>query len=125
MSSATAFNDSGGSRAESPVYRHVVSDTRRALTFNEIAEVTGVKLRSVQNWASGASRPEAPARDRLLELQYVVDQLSDVFEVEGIEIWLHAPQRQLEGKRPVDCLREGHFEKVLNAVEFLAGGPRK
>lgn len=122
MASKTGFPSS--TAADSPVYKHVVTDTRKALTYTEIAEVTGVKLRSVQNWASGASRPDAPARDRLLELKYVVEQLGDVYEPEGIQIWLHSPQRKLDGKRPVDCLREGQFERVLRAVEFLAGGPR-
>src|SRR3546814_10734446 len=70
----------------SPVYRQMVEDTRQALTLNEIAEITGVKLRAVQNWAAGTSNPDGAQRDRLLELQYVIEQLSDVFDREGIEI---------------------------------------
>jgi len=109
---------------ESPLYRHVVADARKALSVAEIGEITGVGDRAVQKWAQGASRPEGASRDRLLELKYVIEQLSDVYDDEGIEIWLHARQRAFDGKPPLDLLREGRFEDVLRVVERLAGGPR-
>jgi putative toxin-antitoxin system antitoxin component (TIGR02293 family) len=110
---------------QSPIYRAVVSDARAALSIAEIADVTGVQPRSVQNWASGNTRPEGPQRDRLLELSYVIEQVADVFESEGIEIWLHRPQRALQHRSPVDALREGDFTAVLGLIERLAGGPRR
>ncbi len=113
------------SAANSPVYRRVVADARQALTMAEIAEITGVQTRSVQNWAAGATKPEGQQRDRLLELQYVVEQLLDVYDAEGIDIWMHRPQRSLDHQRPIDALREGHFEEVLAVVEYLAGGPKR
>ena len=111
--------------SSSLLYQRVVADTRKALTLVEIAEITGVQTRSVQNWAAGATRPDGLQRDRLLELQYVIEQLSDVYDSEGIEIWLHRPQRLLDHRRPIDALREGEFDEVLGLVEYLAGGPRK
>lgn len=119
--SAQATADVGGS----PLYRHVVADARRALSLVEIGQITGVGDRAVQNWARGTSRPEGASRDRLLELKYVIEQLSDVYTDEGIEIWLHARQRGLGGRQPIELLREGRFEEVLSAVERLAGGPRR
>lgn len=109
----------------SPVYRRVVADARQALTLVEIADITGVQTRSVQNWAAGATKPDGVQRDRLLELQYVVEQLLDVYDAEGVEIWMHRPQRTLAHKRPIDALRDGHFEDVLAVVEYLAGGPKR
>ncbi len=112
--------------SHSTLYRHVVADARRAgLKVVEIGDITGVSERAVQNWANGTSRPEGHSRDRLLELKYVIEQLSDVYTDEGIEIWLHARQRALSGQRPVDLLRAGQFETVLQLVERLAGGPRR
>jgi uncharacterized protein (DUF2384 family) len=112
-------------RAGSPVYRRVVSDARQALTLSEIADITGVQTRSVQNWAAGTTKPDGSQRDRLLELQYLIEQLSDVFDNEGIEIWLHRPQRMLGHQRPVDAIRDGRFEDVLAVVDALAGGPKR
>lgn len=116
---------SGAASADSPLYRRVVADARRALSVAEIGEITGVSPRAVQNWANGSSRPEGTSRDRLLELKYIIEELSDVFTDEGIEIWLHSRQRTLGGRQPYDLLQEGRFEDVLLAVEALAGGPRR
>lgn len=105
----TNYAEAPASAQDSPVYQKVVQDARRALTFQEIAQVTGVQQRSVQNWAAGNTRPEGSQRERLFELSYVIEQLNDVYDDEGIEIWLHRPQRLLQHARPVDALREGRF----------------
>jgi transcriptional regulator with XRE-family HTH domain len=111
---------------QSTLYRHVVADARRAgLKVAEIGAITGVGERAVQNWANGTSKPDGASRDRLLELKYVIEQLTDVYEDEGIEIWLYARQRALDGERPVDLLRAGRFETVLQLIDRLAGGPRR
>ncbi|MDT5285566.1 MAG: hypothetical protein QOF88_455 [Mycobacterium sp.] len=112
-------------KAQTLVYTRVVSDARRGLTVNEIGGITGVSERSVQNWAAGKSKPEGQSRDRLLELKYVIEGLSDVYEDEGIEIWLHSRQRSLGGQSPLELLRDGRFDEVLDAVDRLAGGPRR
>lgn len=109
---------------ESPVYRHVVADTRRALTLAEIGEIVGAGERSIQKWAAGDARPEGAKRDRLLELQYVIEELSDVYKPEGVEIWLHSRQRALGDRRPLDVLKAGEFHTVLRLVQGLAGGPK-
>ena len=108
----------------SPLYRHVVADARRALSVAEIGQVPGVGHRAVQKWAQGASRPESLSRERLLELSYVIEQLSDVYDDEGVEIWLHARQRAFGGREPLELFREGKFAEVLQTVEGLAGGPK-
>src|ERR1700752_159093 len=98
------------------VYTRVVADARRGLTVSEIGGITGVSERSVQNWAAGKSRPAGESRDRLLERKYVIEGLADVYEDEGIEIWLHSRQRSLGGQSPLELLREGRFDEVLDAV---------
>ncbi len=115
---------SAAKTTESSLYRHVVADARRALSLAEIGQIAGVGERAVQNWARGSSRPEGASRDRLLELKYVIEQLSDVYTDEGIEIWLHVRQRTLGSRRPLELLQQGEFQTVLTAVENLAGGPR-
>jgi uncharacterized protein (DUF2384 family) len=104
-------------------YSAVVDHIRdAALTTTEIAQVTGVKDRQVQHWASGTHRPQGQTRDRLLEVGYIVEQLSDVYTSEGVDIWLHARNRDIDGRRPIDLLRAGDFETVLHAVERLRTG---
>jgi uncharacterized protein (DUF2384 family) len=90
----------------------------------EIGEIVGAGERAIQKWAAGTARPEGAKRDRLLELQYVIEELSDVYRPEGVEIWLHSPQRALQGRRPLDVLKTGEFQTVLQLVQRLAGGPK-
>ena len=109
--------------AESGLYARMVNDlSETALTYGEVADITGVKTRQVQHWASGSHRPQPEARDRLLELHYVVERLRDLYTPEGIEIWLHGRNKGLDGARPIDLLRDGRFETVLYAIERLAAG---
>jgi DNA-binding transcriptional regulator YiaG len=104
-------------------YARIIRDLREtALTTTELAEIAGVKDRQVQHWAAGTHRPTGPKRDRLLEVAYIVDQLKGVYKPEGVDIWLHGRNRDLNGNRPIDLLREGDFAAVLNAVERLTTG---
>jgi hypothetical protein len=87
-----------------------------------VAEVVSVQPRQVQHWASGSHRPQGQARERLLELDYIIELLSEVYDDEGVEIWLHGKNRSLDGSRPIDLLVDGEFQIVLAAVERLASG---
>jgi hypothetical protein len=108
---------------ESVVYRRIVTDVRRmGLTTGEIADITGVGERQVQNWVSGSSRPGGKNRDLLLEIHYIVDRLSDVYTPEGVEVWLHGRNKLLDSQKPIELLKAGDFESVLNEVERLSTG---
>jgi len=110
--------------AQAGIYSRHVRGVRETsgLTSEELAQITGVQRRQVQNWAAGTSRPADESRDRLLEVVYIVDILKDVYSTEGIEVWLHGRNRALEGERPLDLLRNGEFETVRAAVERLQVG---
>jgi hypothetical protein len=95
---------------------------RNGLTAAELGQITGVRERQVQNWASGASRPASDTRDRLVDIHYIVRQLEEVYRPDGIEIWLHSRNPELEGQRPIDILIAGDFEPVVNAVLRLQAG---
>jgi uncharacterized protein (DUF2384 family) len=105
------------------MYPRVVGELRgRVLSGAEIGTLTGVSERQVQRWASGASKPDADSRARLLELRYIVDQLREVYNEDGVEIWLHGRNRGLGGQRPIDLLEAGQFDVVLTAIERLHTG---
>ena len=82
----------------------------------------GVNGRQVSNWASGQNVPRGGRRERLLEIDYIVKQLRGIYTREGAEIWLHGRKRSLNHQRPIDLMREGRFQTVLNAIERLNAG---
>jgi hypothetical protein len=101
----------------------LVRDIRSSgVSFGDIAAVTGVRERQVQHWAAGSSRPRDETRDRLVDVYYLVRQLAEVYRPEGIDIWLHARNRELDGSRPIDLLTNGDVESVVQAVERLQSG---
>ena len=105
------------------LYARLLEEVRDAgLTNGDVARVVGVADRQVRNWGSGGHSPNGRNRDRLLELHYVARQLRDVYTPEGAEIWLHGRKRSLDGRRPIDLLRDGEFDEVLNAIERLRAG---
>lgn len=112
-----------GIHATNSVYARIVDNIRaKALSTQELAEVTGVGVRQVLYWAAGDHRPRGESRDRLLEVEYIVNQLSEIYTPEGVEIWVHGRNRLLGGTKPIDRLREGDFESVLYAIEQLKSG---
>jgi uncharacterized protein (DUF2384 family) len=101
----------------------LVEEIRRSgLTAAEIGQITGVRERQVQNWAAGTSRPASESRDRLVDIHYIVRQLQDVYRPDGIEIWMHSRNPELDGRRPIDMLIDGDFEPIVHAVLRLRAG---
>ena len=118
------MSDAAAARTPRPLgtYPERVARLRRSMTAEELAEVAAVRPRQVQHWAAGRHRPQGASRDRLLEVDYVVELLNEVYDEEGVEIWLHARNRSLGARRPLDVLIEGDFPAVLAAVERLTSG---
>lgn len=104
------------------VYSRIVTGLRETVSTEELAEVIGVHSRQVQNWAAGRNKPQGGNRDQLLGVHYLVQRLRDVYQPEGVEIWLHARNREFDGQRPLDLLTAGEYERVLAAVERLFDG---
>lgn len=117
----TMFSMKQQTQAEG-VYARLVEEVRAALTAREVAEVAGVGERQVHYWSAGTSRPRGGPRERLLELHYLVGNLLDVYTPEGVEVFLHARNRELGGRRPLDLARDGEFAPVAEIVERLRAG---
>jgi hypothetical protein len=104
-------------------YPKVVAWLRdHGLPLSDISRVTQVKVRQVQHWLAGTSKPQGESLERLVDLNYLVERLANVYQPQGIEIWLHARNRALDGRRPIDMLEAGEFEPVIGLVEQLAQG---
>lgn len=96
---------------------------RGGLTANDIAGVVGVGQRQVQNWAAGRGRPADKQKlRRLADLQFVLDLLGEIYDSEGVLLWLNSRNRMLEGQRPLDMLAEGLADEVIEVLEQIADG---
>lgn len=100
----------------------VVALRDNGLPLADISRATHVRVRQVQHWLAGTSKPQSPSLERLVDLSYLVERLSDIYKAEGIEIWLHARNRALDGSRPIELLEEDQFDRVISLVEQLTQG---
>jgi transcriptional regulator with XRE-family HTH domain len=111
------------SESGSVTYMRVVEEvTRAGITQSELAKAVGSGPRAVQNWASGQNTPRGETVKRLLDVRTVVELLSDSYTDEGIDIWLRARNRNLDMRRPIDLIIEGHIEQVIQQAKWVAGG---
>lgn len=113
-------------RAKEPAsvtYMRVVEDvTKAGITQAELAKAVGSGPRAVQNWASGLNTPRGESVRRLLDVRTVIELLRDSYTDEGIDIWLHARNRNLDMRRPIDLIVGGEIEEVIDQAKWVAGG---
>ena len=115
----------GSERSFDPQVARLIAKVKEHgnLSAAEIGEIVGVGTRQVQNWASGNGRPASTKRLRqLLDLEYVLELIAEVFDDEGSTMWLHARNRQLDGERPLDLISQNETERVIGLLDRLADG---
>ena len=92
-----------------------------ALSDSEIAKIIATTPQTLWRWKQG-KRQQAELRDRLVELEWIAERLSAVYEPEDVRMWLHSRHALLGGDKPVDRIREGRVKDVLELVEQLRTG---
>lgn len=92
------------------------------LTNEEVGEIVDATARSVARWTNGDVVPQRLNKQRLLDLAYVAEALSEVLPRDRANLWLFTPNRLLNHDRPADLVRDGQYKKVLDALEAMAEG---
>ena len=95
---------------------------RAELTHEEVGRIVDASPRTVGRWAAGETAPQREARQRLLELAYVAEQLVEVIEPGERNLWLFSPNRLLDHDTPAERIARGDFRTVLALIEALADG---
>lgn len=112
----------GPSGTGGPTYLRILEQvTASGITQQELGNVVGASVRSVQTWASGDAAPKGVKAQRLLDVKFIVEELSSVYSEEGVEIWLRARNRNLHGQRPIDLLANGQIDEVVEEAQRLSG----
>jgi hypothetical protein len=58
----------------------------------------------------------------LLDLEYLVDLLSDIYQPEEARLWFYSRQRLLGGVAPAEMIRAGKIQELITAVDQLRDG---
>lgn len=93
-----------------------------AMRSSDIANVLEVRPETVSRWNQGKAFPHPNTEKQLLELEFIVDQLSDFYEPGEARLWLFSRQRLLNGETPAELIQKGRVEEVIKAVHQLRDG---
>jgi len=92
------------------------------ISGREVAQLLDTTPQTVSRWKQGRASPQPDRRDRLLRLEWLADQLREVYEPEEARLWLFAPHSELEGRRPADLIVENRIDEVLAVIDRLRSG---
>lgn len=88
---------------------------------NRIAELLGVSKSQPSRWRSGKDGIGSESLRRLVDLDYVMARLLQLYPPDQAEIWLTSHNAHLGG-RPVDVLRLRGAGPVVTAIDAAAQG---
>jgi|MudIll2142460700_1097286.scaffolds.fasta_scaffold2066149_1 transcriptional regulator with XRE-family HTH domain len=88
----------------------------------DIANVLGLRPETVSRWNQGRAFPQSRAEKTILELEYIVDQLSDFYEPQEARLWLFSRQKLLNGEKPAELIQQGRTEEVRTVINQLRDG---
>ena len=88
----------------------------------DVANVLGLRPETVSRWNQGKAFPQPEAERALLELEYIVDELSDFYDPREARLWLFSRQKLLDGQIPAELIQEGRTEEVRRMIAQLRDG---
>jgi transcriptional regulator with XRE-family HTH domain len=88
----------------------------------EVAQLLDTTPETVSRWQTGKVEPQTQSLNRLLTLEWLVEELSEFYKPDEARLWLFAPHRLLAGKRPADRIQEGRLDEVLAVISQLRDG---
>lgn len=95
---------------------------KSAIKSVDIANLLGTRPETVSRWNQGKAFPRPNTQKLLLELDYIVDQLSDFYEPQEARLWLFSRQKLLDGVTPAELIQTGRTEEVIRMIDQLRDG---
>jgi uncharacterized protein (DUF2384 family) len=96
-----------------------VIQEKGAMRSIDVANLLKARPETVSRWNQGKAFPRPDAEKQLLALEFVVDQLSDIYEPREARMWLYSPQQLLKNRSPAELFQEGRAQEVIAVVNQL------
>jgi hypothetical protein len=85
----------------------------------DVANVLCTRPETVSWWSQGEAFPRGDTARTLLDLEYIVDQLSDFYEPLDARLWLYSRQRLLDDESPATLIQLGNAQAVIQILDEL------
>ncbi|MBU3887640.1 antitoxin Xre/MbcA/ParS toxin-binding domain-containing protein [Methylosinus sp. KRF6] len=96
-----------------------VIQEKGAMRSVDVANLLNARPETVSRWNQGKAFPRPDAEKLLLQLEFIIDQLSDIYEPQEARMWLYSPQRLLGNRSPAELIQEGRSQEVIVVVNQL------
>jgi transcriptional regulator with XRE-family HTH domain len=96
--------------------------TKGGMKNIDVANVLGLRPEQVSRWRQGKAFPQPDAERTLLELEYIVDELSDFYDPQEARLWLFSRQKLLGGETPAELIQKGRMDEVRSMIAQLRDG---
>ncbi|OYX40990.1 MAG: hypothetical protein B7Z02_17340 [Rhodobacterales bacterium 32-67-9] len=90
-----------------------------ALSFAELAELLQTSPETVSRWRQGHRDPRPASEKALLELDFFIDQLSELYDPREARLFLFSPQKLLNGQTPATLIAQGRMDEVHRLVSQI------
>lgn len=95
---------------------------KSAMRSVDVANLLGTRPETVSRWNQGKAFPRPDTQKNLLALEYIVDELSDIYAPQEARLWLYSRQKLLRGSTPAELIQGGKIDEVLEVIERLKSG---
>ena len=99
-----------------------IIQTKGAMRSIDVANLLGTRPETVSRWNQGKAFPRPEAQHTLLELEYIIEQLSDLYEPQDARLWLYSRQKLLSGLTPAELIQSGRTAEVIAVIDQLRDG---
>ncbi len=97
-------------------------EQKGAMRSVDVANLLGTRPETVSRWNQGKAFPRSDTQKLLLELEYIVEQLSDFYEPQEARLWLFSRQKRLGGATPAALIQQGKTDEVIAVIDQLRDG---
>ncbi|MCK2028076.1 helix-turn-helix domain-containing protein [Microbacterium sp. SSW1-47] len=92
------------------------------LSQEEVGDIIDASPRTISRWITGTVAPQRLNKQRLIELAYVAEAVTEVLPRDQANVWMLSPNRLLDHESPADRVHAGRYKDVLDLIEGLAEG---
>jgi hypothetical protein len=78
----------------------------------DVANVLQIRPETVSRWNQGKAFPQPDVERTLLDLEYVVEQLADLYEPDEARLWIFSRQKLLGGNIPTELIQQHRTDEV-------------
>jgi len=113
------------STIENPMNANVIArklesiERKGAMRSVDVANLLGTRPETVSRWNQGKAFPRSEAERTLLDLEYLVYLLSEIYQPDEARLWFYSQQRLLGGTTPAEFVREGKIQELITAIDQL------